>query len=147
MFWKKRKRLLFRYWDGQRDRRGDPVAMFRKLVSHPTFRLDMHPRLVDEGDEESIEETIQATCDVCGVSRWSEESPGLTQMELLELFTAFCDYVAGLKKNIVFGSIRSPATAESTSSDSSGEITNDSAPSGSPSNGQKSEKPTESAVP
>jgi len=91
-------RKIFSYWDGQRTRRIDPMQAARALDGHPTFVPKVHLMLLEKGDKDGIDVTLQATRDVFGVKEWSESQPGLTEAETLQLLDDFAAYNESLKK-------------------------------------------------
>lgn len=102
-----RKRLIFRYWDGETERCADPIAVWRALEECTDFSLDSDPPLAfpREGDGDSdatrrLIAAVQAAFRVqafldCGLGR----TQGLTELECLSLFLEFDRYVGALKKN------------------------------------------------
>lgn len=102
-------RDIFQYWDGKRKRGIDPLHAYRSLLAHPTFDWEVHPGLIDEIDSddahtrnmaiEASEVTVQAVRDVFGVNPWTDNSPGLTESEMIGLLIGFVDYLVGVKKN------------------------------------------------
>jgi hypothetical protein len=145
-FTRKPKRFLFRYWDGGKWRRSDPLECQRKIFRDEEYRADVHGSLVDEGDEEATDITLRMIRRVFGIKSWSESGGGLTQIETLMLYRNFCEYLMGLKKNISPPPTWQPATGR-TSSGSEIEITSDTSVSGSTSTEPRSAAPTASASP
>ncbi len=129
--WKKEQRLpereLFDYWDGTQQRKADPLACWRKIYNHETYRHDTHPLLMDEGDQEAIEIVLAMVREVFDVEEWDGES-GLTQGETIDLFIDFLEYLDSVKKNTSPIATQPPPTA-STSPTSNGQTPSDSSPS------------------
>lgn len=92
-----RRRAIFRYFDGQRQRGIDPLAATRAFHQHPTFNLERHLPGLDEGDAESIELTVKAMRDIFGIKPW--EQGGLTEAETLNVLRDFDVYLDLVKKN------------------------------------------------
>lgn len=93
-----RQRLIFRYWDGRRIHRGDPLVLYRGLKNHEEFDYDSHLAAHDNGDDDATAVCARAVCDVFGVEPLSDEG-GLTENERLALLKTFTEYVLGLKKS------------------------------------------------
>jgi hypothetical protein len=97
-----RNRAIFRFWDGQRIRRIDPLLAYRRLDTHPEFDWSTHPEMIDGDDErlssEATEITARAVCEVFGV-RPFDGSRGLTEQECIGLLIQFVQYLTALKKN------------------------------------------------
>jgi hypothetical protein len=98
---RKRKRLLFRFWDGEKSRAADPLSLLRNLDLHQTFNLENSIPLIAKGDSKTIGEAILAIREVFGVKAWSESQPGLTEGETVDLLFSFLEFNQVLKKNIV----------------------------------------------
>ena len=102
-----RKRQLFRYWDGARWRRADPLRLWRRIVNEWD---ELRPLLecADTGKEPETTQAIQWLCGLFGVSRWSEDNArGLTDAELFGLLEQFYGYLDALKKSMGRGSMAS----------------------------------------
>jgi hypothetical protein len=92
-------RRIFKFWDGETTRGVDPLAVYRKMLAHPTFLHGTHYRLATEGDIEAIGITVGAVRDLFGVREWSFERHGLTEGECLALIGEFFFYLESIKKN------------------------------------------------
>lgn len=137
-FKRRRKRELFKYWDGSKTRYADPIKIDHGFLSHPTYRNDVHPQTIQAATLSPEDKEIQtlgveawgimvnAILEVFDVKEWKENQPGLTQNECMELFNQYGEYVATLKKNIESTPTLQPSTVV-TSPASSDEITNGSA--------------------
>lgn len=117
--------MLFRFHDGKRVRRADPLAIAIALHSHNAY-LPRHLNEAVNGDKDALLIVAQAAEDVFGVK--SINDGGLTLQERLELMLGFDMYVRRLKKNIV-ASPTSPNSTASTSETSSEPTTNATSPS------------------
>lgn len=141
------RRKIFRYWDGARWRRCDPIEAMFRLQSHPRFDHKLHPILVDEGDREAIEITCEAVRQAFGVPAFdSATSAGLTVGETLDLLCEFCLYLEGLKKS-TGQPVTSPLPTEPTPTASNAPTTSDSSVSGSTGTAPNCDTPTECGSP
>ena len=123
-------RDIFRFWDGEEDRGIAPLRAYRALLAHPDFDWEVHPGLIDQMDSEDAhlrdmaiqasELTVQAVRDVFGVRPWTDQTPGLTESEMISLLIGFVDYLVGVKKN-TSPSPTSPPPMEPTPSGTSSE--------------------------
>lgn len=117
LFRRRGNRLLFRYHDGRRWRRADPFRCYRALKFHERFNLDTHPSLVDEGVEPETSIAIEAIAEVFHLQRWTADNEvGLTDWEVLSVFSDFFYYLESLKKSTGSGLTFTQPTAESSSS-------------------------------
>ena len=132
MFWKRKKRELFCFRDGEgRKRHLDPMATLRAIQADDEYRPDVHTVLSDAGDSEATEVILCCAERCFGVKRYSASTgKGMTELEILALFASFYDYIASLKKN-TSTSPTSPPSTDATSSSSSEKTTSDTSPSGS----------------
>lgn len=104
-------RLLFRYWDGARDRKVDPIPAYRKLLADPEFDEERHLAEAKAGDEDAYEICLRAVKRAFAIQDFSEENVGgLTELEKLALLGAFYAYFDQLKKNIETLSTAPPST-------------------------------------
>lgn len=121
----KRGRQIFRYWDGNKMRRIDPLEAMLRISAHPTYNVELHPKLLDAGDVEATRITCQAVKDVFGVTDYDPvKNTGLTVAEQLALLGAFSLYIDGLKKSTDSTATFAGSTEGPTSSDSSEPTTN-----------------------
>jgi hypothetical protein len=102
---------LFRYWDGARWRRIDPIKAHRGIWRDEKCDLlsdspiTLNPRNEDgsyfypAADVIAAEDRIRdLVCRVFDVKEWTEQRPGLTCLELDELLNSFILYCDELKK-------------------------------------------------
>jgi hypothetical protein len=116
--WNQRHRLLFRYHDGSKWQAIDPLVAVMGLSDHPQYRADLHPRLVEQGDQEAIQITLKAVKDVFRVEDYDHRTRrGLTLGEQLQLLYTFSRYLELLKKSTDLSPI-SPSSMASTSTGS-----------------------------
>lgn len=99
----RRKRQIFKYWDGTRTRHADPLILQTKLFAHEDYQPEKF-KLVDKPDEFGDRARAQAfkvLQDVFGFPPLADDGKsGLTMDEAFSLFESFCVYLDGLKKNI-----------------------------------------------
>lgn len=105
-----RRRAIYRYWDGKRFRRADPMVLYRSLMSHPKFDLSTHPQFIDENQEDR-DITLSAIRDVFGVKAFDGlTGEGLTEEETVQLLWAFVSYCTAKKKSVSPSPTSPPAT-------------------------------------
>jgi hypothetical protein len=97
-------REIFEYWDGEKKRRADPVAIWRAMAAHPQFVADKHLQEIASSEQslqiEASDITVRATREIFGIAAWSETNDtGLTEFETLEVLNQFMGFIDGLKKN------------------------------------------------
>jgi len=101
------RRQLFRYWDGKKKRRIDPLPAWRMMFDNPDCIPDddFGPAtgVNAEGNEiafdgEAQDRVLNMTRKMFGVKEWSESSGGLTANETLDLLWSFMGYMSELKK-------------------------------------------------
>lgn len=106
-----RHRLLFTFWDGRRFRTIDPMRVMREVVAHPTINLD-HGEFVDLGEEPYFSEWVRGLAEVYGVERFDPTTGrGLTDHEILNIFSDMEEYLYAIKKKLNPGPISSAPTA------------------------------------
>lgn len=93
----RRRRAIFRYWDGATHRFADPMAVYRALVQSPRFNWEVHPALVDLGDLDALAITAEAVRDAFNLPAVSHGGP--TEAECVQLLGEFVAYLNALKKN------------------------------------------------
>jgi len=95
-----KKRALFRYHDGSRERRADPAEIWRKLLGHPQMQFAEMMPLAEQGREPESSIVLTALGEIFAVHLWDEASQsGLTTWEILDLVRQFDDYLTALKKS------------------------------------------------
>lgn len=106
-----RQRNIFRFWNGSRECRADPLAVWRSINADPEFSLIKHPEMIDAGDMDAIRIGVATVRRIFSIP--SLEKGGLTEQECLDLLIDFFDYTAALKKNINLPlTLRSPMASE-----------------------------------
>jgi hypothetical protein len=93
------ERDIFRYYDGRRERRGDPLAIQRALVLDPEFELAIDPGIATVPTPEGIRaagRTVAAVRRAFGIPAFEEY--GLTDAGCLVLFAEFGEFVKGLRE-------------------------------------------------
>jgi hypothetical protein len=91
-----RQRSIFRYWDGRRDRAGDPLAIHRALLTN--FDLEETAKVADVPTHEGV----KAKGEIAGQVRTAFgiapfEAGGLLDAECLELFVRFSGFLKELE--------------------------------------------------
>lgn len=124
-----RHRNIFRYWDGQTYRSGDPIQIMLAIHGHETFVPERDGPLADEGDPQAIQNLVAAVREAFGVRPLGEL--GLTDLECCQLYVVFSSWIEEVKKKLGSSQILRQTTAASTSSESSEPTTNDSSDCGS----------------
>lgn len=119
-----RHREIFRYHDGTRYCRIDPVAAMISLDQDPNYLPDRHLPGAMEGDPESLLFVCRAAERTFGVQRFDGKK-GLTIAETIGLLQGFDAYMLALKKNASPLPTPPPST-DAISPGSSGETTSDS---------------------
>lgn len=99
-----KNRRIFRYWDGLRWRRKDPIEIMRALIEHPTFDGETDPVLAVEGKGrialEASARCRQAVQEIFEAQPYNEKTgKGLTEGESYGLLMQFGEYTGALKKN------------------------------------------------
>jgi len=98
-----RRRGLFPYSDGQRQRWADPFTVYRKLAAGDVTLETLAPAL-DEQKEPEMTQALDLICNAFAVQRWDDRtSTGLTDWEILSLVDQLDQYVNGVKKNSSVG--------------------------------------------
>ena len=119
----KRRRELFKYFDGKRQRSIDPMRAYRALMGDPEFDWETHPVEMDNLDSEdefarkmasdASDATLKAIRDVFDVREWDDRTEtGLTEADTVAILIDFVAYLDAVKKNIS-GSLTSPQPTES----------------------------------
>ena len=92
-----RRRAIFRYWDGRRLRKIDPMAVLRALRADKNYDQAVHLPQVDAGDEEAIRITANAVRSAFGAPAFADG--GLSELELCGVLVDFLTFLATLKKS------------------------------------------------
>lgn len=120
-WWTNRQRQLFRYWDGRRFVRADPLVIHQRLSSHPSYSADLFKKLGtprESGRIEAITAIAEMASEVFAVPRLNETgTSGLSIEELAGLLLQFHEYVNSLKKNMPPLSALQPSTGGQPSPD------------------------------
>ena len=112
-----KRRGLLPFFDGTRQRWGDPFLLWRKIFTHPLIDLNRHGAAADVGREPETSEYVQALTEIFGVARWDDRcKKGLTDWEVLDLVRKLSTHLMALKKNISPGPTSSPSSASAASS-------------------------------
>lgn len=108
------ERRIFVYWDGQRQRRVDPLLAWQSLANDSEFNIETHPAAADRGELDAVRISCQASRRAFDVKPLAEG--GLTESECFNILVQFFEYCASLKKSID----RPPTSPAPTESPSSG---------------------------
>lgn len=95
-----RARNIFHFWDGQQERRADPMRVWSRFLVHPTFENEVHParaQLPGKDGAEALLVVVDAVRDAFKIPAF--EDGGLTDQECYDLFNRFGVWLAALKKN------------------------------------------------
>jgi hypothetical protein len=93
------ERDIFKYHDGTRRRRGDPLAIQRALILDPEFEIAIDPGVAAVPTPEGLKaaaRTIAAVRKAFGVPEFA--AGGLTDTGCLILFTQFGQFVGALRE-------------------------------------------------
>jgi hypothetical protein len=138
----RRRREIFRYFDGQAIRFADPLAIVRALDEHETYLEEKHfdecLRLAEKGASSGTKEErlryhraaavcVDAVRKAFGILPYDQG--GLQIGECLDLLASFIDYLDGVKKNTSPSLTSSPTSEDATSPVSSETTPSDSSPS------------------
>lgn len=102
-----RRRNIFRFHDGIRNRAIDPLVAWRIMWEHPECNpeVDFEPAvgLAPDGsrvkfDNGAQDRVLKMAREMFGLKPYSEGSPGLTVAETIELLWSFLAYMRSLKK-------------------------------------------------
>lgn len=123
-------RLIFKFWDGSRDRKIDPLEVQSALTSIDDFDLDTDMKLAQTsgpGATDALRRVISAVQCAFRVVPYDEGPPevGLTGAECMTLLFDFAHFVADLKKKYA-PSLTSLELTESSPTDSPTPNTSDS---------------------
>jgi hypothetical protein len=116
-------RVLFHYWDGEKQRSIDPLLANRKIFAHAECdiiadgKIAQAPTKPDGTDvyplamvTEAEDKILGMTRDVFDVKPWSESTPGLTMDETNQLLADFFAFRNELKKKLKTSPMQSPAS-------------------------------------
>lgn len=95
------ERLIYQYWDGQTDRKGDPLELFRRLTTYDGLALDVDAQLALGETREApkaLTRVIGAVRDVFRVKPMDEG--GLPEAECLGLLLHFMTFIAGVQRDL-----------------------------------------------
>ena len=103
----KNERVLYEYFDGEKDRIADPCKLYERLYSHPDHDFFM---LVEDGMNPLLtpEDRVEAATNLIGIARSAfgvkdlqedvEDPMGLTDHEVMLLIEDFHSWVEEFKK-------------------------------------------------
>ena len=100
-----RRRGLFPYFDGTRQRWGDPFTIYRDLTSSEVDIEALAPA-VDEQKEPETTQVLDAFCKAFDVTRWDDKThTGLMDNEILGLIEELDSFAEDVKKKYSPGPI------------------------------------------
>jgi hypothetical protein len=115
-FARSKRRVIFRYWNGERTVLGDPFAIWRGLLHHPQMNLETMAGMLDAGIEPESTTVLNGLAEVFGLKRFDPRTGiGLTDWEIKDVLVAYEAYLGLLKKSTSPGPTSSQPT-DSTSS-------------------------------
>lgn len=123
------RREIFTYWDGERERRLDPLVAWRQLWGDTECnpQRDFGPATGASGepyDPEAMDRVLALIEKMFGSKPWDEKTDkGLTVNERLSLLWAYLGYMTELKKKQGHSQTQSPATDSESSPTTSEPIT------------------------
>jgi hypothetical protein len=123
-----KERLIYTYWDGQKDRAGDPLELIRKLTGIDGFSLEHDAKLAAGQTPEATKalgRLVEAVRSAFGVKNLEEG--GLTETETLALLHHFLDFLREVQRDA--GPL--PTSRPSTGCPANGSATGNSSASGS----------------
>lgn len=106
---------IFRFRDAEGDRAVDPFRVMRKLQHNGKFDLKTYADLADAGQEPEASEFYALLHEAFGSKPFDEkDNSGTTDMEMADIFAAFCGYLEKVKKNSSLGlTLLQPTVSES----------------------------------
>lgn len=110
-------RLIFKYWDGSRERMIDPMEVQRSLTSYDDFNLDIDLKLATSelaGEEamRALHRVIDAIRRAFGVRSYDgDTNTGLTGGECMSLFYSFATFIDDCKKKLGISQTSLPSAA------------------------------------
>jgi len=138
-----KERKLFSYFNGEKLIREDPMTLYFKMMEvGPELAIDIKVAVSPMKDADDFrKKAYDKMRSVFGVNRHTPDTPGLTDLETIDLFSRFQAYLDDLKKNVK----STPTPVEETlvpsvSSSVENQPTSSSLHSGSPVNGFSTEK-------
>jgi hypothetical protein len=103
----KKERCIFKFWNGERNIGGDPLAIQRKLITFPDFNLEVDLKLLQLANEESLnafDRLVRAARHAFKVKDFEVDEDGnesgLLDTEMIELIVDFGTFLTDVKKNI-----------------------------------------------
>lgn len=93
---RRRQRDIFTFWDGQKERRIDPLPAWYKMSVDPECVPARDCKLADAGDRESVLKVLAMTRRMFDVKPL--EQGGLTEYETSNLFAEFMAFISLQKK-------------------------------------------------
>lgn len=112
MIWPfRRRRLLFRYHNGERRIAADPLVLYRRLIKEGD-QLVVLATAFDQQKDPEADEFIRRLCEIFGLSRWDPATGrGLTDAEIIRVFQDFNVFLQEIRENFFPGSTSPPRSA------------------------------------
>ena len=108
---KQADRMLFRFFDGVRERTVDPIPTYRAIRIDPEFDEESHIKEAESGNEDAWDTCLRAVQRAFNVKSYNGDTgEGLTQLEQMALLTRFYEFFADLKKNTETSLTSQPST-------------------------------------
>ena len=109
----KKNRKIYTFFDGERDRRVDPMIVYKRISTvAPSLSIDIKVSQSASKDAIKAHDTVVAKIqEIFGV-RPLDDTGGLTQGEMLDLLNDFMEWCSQVKKNSRTEQISSPPTEE-----------------------------------
>lgn len=109
-FWR-RRRGLFRYYNGQRWIDADPLPLYRKVLKEAD-QLVVLGAAFDEQKDPEASEFVAKLAEIFELSRYNPETgKGLTDAEVVAVFQQFDAFLREIRENFFPGSTSRPDSA------------------------------------
>lgn len=93
LFFRRRQRHVYAFWDGHRVREADPIAALKIAQQHAMCKIDVDLPATENGDLDALERVVGMTREMFDLPVWSQETGGLTMSETLLLLLDFLDFM------------------------------------------------------
>jgi hypothetical protein len=107
----RRKRLLFRYYDGEKWVAADPLRIYRKITKEADHLVALATAFDQQRDPEASE-FIDLVAEIFGLVRYNPVTgAGLTDSEVAGVFQQFDAFVVEIRDRFFPGSTSQPVSA------------------------------------
>jgi hypothetical protein len=97
----KRERFIFTFWDGEKNRKVDPLEVQQRLVSNTELDLEIDLKIIQTSAPNAPEALTRLCSGVRSAFKVKEfDDGGLLQAECLALLIAYSMYMSDLKKKL-----------------------------------------------